>query len=293
MEQEPKQSDPRKLDVDHGQRDCRVMQYRDGGLTERADFLAVEEPMEIRCVFGPDEKRTGKSLSITMRTPGNDYELAAGFLLTEGIVQNADQIQSFEHVGPADSMGLQNTIRVYLKPDVEIDYQLLQRHFYTTSSCGVCGKASLDAINVQGVNAVEHSSEQIGAALICGLPDKLREAQTLFESTGGIHAAGLFDFQGNLISMREDVGRHNAMDKLIGDQLLLGQEKLSDRIIVVSGRASFELLQKALVPEVPVLVAVGAPSSLAVDLAERFNMTLIGFTSSDRFNIYAGASRIR
>jgi FdhD protein len=258
------------------------------------DSLAVEEPMEIRIVFGPPEKRTERSLSITMRTPDHDEELAAGFLLTEGILARRDQIDRFEFCGPvAKGRRLPNIIRVYLSSDVTVAMERLQRHFYTTSSCGICGKASLEALYAQGLQAIQPTKFTVSAATIYSLPGLLRSSQSVFDRTGGIHAAALVTAEGRLVSLREDVGRHNAMDKLIGRQWLDGKVPLHDQIVVVSGRASFELMQKALMASIPMLVAVGAPSSLAVDLAEQFNMTLVGFTSPQRFNIYAGAARIQ
>ena len=249
--------------------------------------------MEIRIVFGPVEKRRSKSLSITMRTPGNDFELAAGFLFTEGVVTERSQIARFEFCGPvAEGRSEGNIVSVELTSDVEINVSKLQRHFYTTSSCGICGKASLEAIQAQGLTPIESNHETVKAAIIHSLPARLRSSQEVFDRTGGLHAAGLFDLQGELISIREDVGRHNALDKLIGEQLLAGGLPLAERMIVVSGRTSFELLQKGLTAAVPLMVAVGAPSSLAVELATEFNLTLIGFTSASRFNIYSAGQRV-
>ena len=263
------------------------------GIESRQDVVAVEEPMEIRIVFGPEEKRKGKSLSITMRTPGNDFELAAGFLFTEGIITDRKQLGGFEFCGPvAEGRSQGNIVRVELTAEVAVDIGKLQRHFYTTSSCGVCGKASLDALDAQGLTPIEANGASVTAAIIHGLPERLRSSQHVFDRTGGLHAAGLFDVSGELISIREDVGRHNALDKLIGEQLLADALPLTERIIVVSGRASFELLQKALTAGVSIMVAVGAPSSLAVQLANEFNLTLIGFTSESRFNIYSAGQRV-
>jgi FdhD protein len=240
------------------------------------DLLAVEEPLEIRL--------GDKTISITMRTPGYDPELAAGFLFTEGILNGRHQIRDIKHS--------KNSIAVQLKPDVEVDFERLQRNFYTTSSCGVCGKASIEALRIQGCPVLPRSSATLDATLIHRLPQAQRDEQAVFQRTGGLHAAALFDFQGNLILLREDVGRHNAVDKLIGAQMLAGRTPLSDTLLLVSGRASFELTQKALMAGIPILAAVGAPSSLAVETAQRFNMTLLGFVRDGRFNIYSGASRI-
>ncbi|HWY47237.1 MAG TPA: formate dehydrogenase accessory sulfurtransferase FdhD [Bryobacteraceae bacterium] len=241
------------------------------------DLLAVEEPLEIRL--------GDKTISITMRTPGHDAELAAGFLFTEGILDGPLQILDIQHA--------KNSIAVQINPDVEVDFERLQRNFYTTSSCGVCGKASIEALRIQGCPVLPRSSTAIEAALIHRLPEAQRNEQAVFQRTGGLHAAALFDLKGNLILLREDVGRHNAVDKLIGAEMLAGRTPLSDTLLLVSGRASFELTQKALMAGIPILAAVGAPSSLAVETAQRFNMTLLGFVRDGRFNIYSGTERIQ
>ena len=260
--------------------------------TPKADAVAVEEPLEIRLVSGPEEKRKGKSLSITMRTPGDDFELAVGFLVSEAIVSAKKDVVSVEHVGEvAAGQGQPNRVRVELDSSVSFAPTKLNRHFYTTSSCGVCGKASLEALELQEFQPVE-STLQIAQTLVMQLPNKLRGKQTVFATTGGIHAAGLFTPEGELVTVREDVGRHNALDKLIGHQLLNDKFPLDDSMLVVSGRASFELLQKALSASIPIFVAVGAPSSLAIELAEKFSITLIGFASQNRFNIYSHPERI-
>jgi len=241
------------------------------------DLLAVEEPLEIRL--------GDKTISLTMRTPGHDPELAAGFLFTEGILDGPRQIRDIQHA--------KNSITVQLNPDVQVDFERLQRNFYTTSSCGVCGKASIEALRMQGCPVLPRSLAAVEAEVIHRLPQAQRDEQAVFQKTGGLHAAALFDFQGKLIILREDVGRHNAVDKLIGARMLAGHTPLSDTLLLVSGRASFELTQKALMAGIPILAAVGAPSSLAVETAQRFNMTLLGFVRDGRFNIYSGAERIR
>jgi len=263
------------------------------------DSVAVESPLEIRIVFGPTSQRKDRSLSITMRTPGHDFELAAGFLLSEGIIQSGDDIDSFEFCGPvADGESTSNQLRVNLPPSVEIDMSKLQRHFYTTSSCGVCGKASLDAIEAQNISPIINEELFASTSLVRGLPDLLRQQQNIFVSTGGLHAAGLFSTGGKLMDLREDVGRHNAVDKLIGKQLIdsasqgQGSGAMINSILVVSGRASFELVQKAVVAQIPMMIAVGAPSSLAVELAKRFGLTLVGFNTGAKFNVYSGGERI-
>lgn len=233
-----------------------------------------------------------------MRTPGSDFELAAGFMLSENIVNQPKQLVSFEHVGPVPEAGEHgNTLSVELGFDVPVEIEKLQRHFYTTSSCGICGKASLEAVRNQGIEALDDLLI-VDKDIIFGLPDQLRGQQNVFEKTGGLHAAGLANADGEIVAIREDVGRHNAVDKLIGSQMLNARDADADfplfgKIMVVSGRASFELMQKTLMAKIPMLVAVGAPSSLAVELADEFNMTLVGFTSRERFNIYAGKERIQ
>lgn len=249
------------------------------------DLVAVEEPLEIRIGDRP--------ISITMRTPGNDNELAAGFLFSEGIVRNRTDIKAIRR-GESNGNPRQaaNSVIVDLDPAVPIELDRLQRHFYTTSSCGVCGKASIEALEVQGCPIAPRGRPSISASVISGLPAALRESQPVFERTGGLHAAALFDASGTLLSVREDVGRHNAVDKLIGAEFLESRTPLHDRIALVSGRTSFELVQKCVVAGIPILAAVGAPSSLAVEAARRFGMTLIGFVRGARFNIYADCERI-
>ena len=258
----------------------------------RADQLAVEEPLEIRLAFGPIGKREEQSISITMRTPGHDAELAAGFLFGEGIVAASRDIESIRHSGPPSEFGGFNAVCIALQADVPVDLDRLQRHFYTTSSCGVCGKSSLDALEVKAAPLAAADRFRVAATAIHELPKKLRESQAVFDRTGGLHAAARFDRDGRIVEVREDVGRHNAVDKLVGSQLLAGQIPIADHGLLVSGRASFELMQKAIVAGIPLLAAVGAPSSLAVELARRFGATLIGFLRDGRFNIYSGDERI-
>ena len=257
------------------------------------DWLAIEEPMEIRLGFGPAERRETRSLSITMRTPGHDFELAAGFLHTEAVIRSHDEIERIEFCGPAVApRTASNIVRVELSADVEVRLKSLERNFYTTSSCGICGKASLDAVEVEGIPPLPRVGVTLTHSTLPQLPERLRKSQPSFERTGGIHAAALVDASGSLHAVREDVGRHNAVDKLIGYQLLQRDLPLHRFAMLVSGRASFEILQKALVAGIPMIVAVGAPSSLAVDLANRFGMTLVGFTSAHRYNVYSGVERI-
>jgi len=258
-----------------------------GDLRESAaDRVAIEEPLEIRLGYEIGGERHTASISITMRTPGDDEDLALGFLFTEGIVRSMDDIAFAK---PCDG---DNTVRVELESDVEVDLERLERHFYTTSSCGVCGKTSLDALRVQGVAPLANHDALFAHSAVVNVPDRLRAAQQTFDETGGLHAAAAFDSQGELIVVREDVGRHNAVDKVVGNLLSSGKLPASELGLMVSGRASFELMQKALVAGMPLLAAVSAPSSLAVELAREFNVTLIGFLRGDNFNIYAGEERI-
>lgn len=278
-------------------RTTEIMRFSDGKSQRIEDRVAAEEPLEIRIVFGPAEKRKSKSLSITMRTPGHDFELAVGFLLSENVIQSANQIESMRHVGPtprSENDGHGNTLEVELAASVDFSPAQLQRHFYMTSSCGVCGKASIEAVMEQGFEAIQIKTI-VAAGTITSLPESLRKKQEVFDSTGGLHAAGLFTEDGEMIVLREDVGRHNAVDKLVGSQLMAANltPESKGKILLVSGRASFELVQKALTASFEMLVAVGAPSSLAVELAASFNLTLIGFASTKRFNVYSGFERVR
>ncbi len=270
-----------------------VERVSESGTHRAEDVLAVEEPLEIRLIYHDGFSPVQKSISITMRTPGHDFDLACGFLLSEGIVRGREQIASVRHLGqPEQELQLRNVVRVELRPGIDVDLERLERHFYTTSSCGVCGKTSLAAIEATGLEPLVGAGPQIACDVLYRLPATLRRAQNVFEQTGGLHAAALFDPPGQLVAVREDVGRHNAVDKVIGSELLAGRLPLAERILLVSGRASFELVQKALAAGIPILAAVGAPSSLAVELAQRNRMTLIGFLRNGRFNIYCGAARI-
>jgi len=277
-----------------------------GGISRQVmDSLAIEEPLEIQLNHGPSDARETRSISVTMRTPGNDFDLAAGFLMTEGVIQDANDIEQITYAGQAFSEGTQspqamdtlklgskqNTVRVDLAAEVSVHVGSLQRNFYTTSSCGICGKASLLALRTVCPPRATNNFE-VNAELLHSLPERLRASQGVFDRTGGLHGAGLFDSAGNLLSLREDVGRHNAVDKLIGSEFLADRTPLRDRLLLLSGRASFELLQKALMGGLPMVVAVGAPSSLAVQVAKEFDITLVGFLREDHFNIYHGRERI-
>jgi FdhD protein len=263
---------------------CRISAL---GAAVQSDVLAVEEPLEIRLGCDVGGRRVHRAVSVTMRTPGHDLELAVGFLFTEGVIVAREQVKAVRACGTG------NVARVDLQPGVAVDLARLERHFYTSSSCGVCGKASLEAVRLCSRTRLPEGQPVVDAAVIHPLPEALRTAQAVFDRTGGLHAAALFDTRGNLLCLREDVGRHNALDKLIGAQFLADRTPLSESVLLVSGRASFELVQKAAVAGIPILAAVGAPSSLAVSLARDQGMTVLGFVRQGRFNIYTGAERIR
>jgi FdhD protein len=267
----------------------RVRVVEEGRARVRPDALATEEPMEIRLISG-DARQT---VAVTMRTPGADFELAAGFLYGEGIVSSPEDISRISYCVDSDLDAEQqyNIVNVELRSGHSYDLRPLERHFYTTSACGVCGKASLEQLELRGCPVIPPGPE-ITPETIYALPTKLREAQGLFDLTGGLHAAALFDEKGELVALREDVGRHNAIDKLVGWALLEGRLPLSNHVVMVSGRSSFEILQKCLTAGVPVVCAISAPSSLAVDVARRFGMTLIGFLRGNRFNVYSGPERV-
>jgi FdhD protein len=268
----------------------RVRVVEDGRVRVRPDTLATEEPMEIRLLAG----QTTQTVAVTMRTPGADFELAAGFLYGEGIIDSPDDVQKISYCidSDLDTEQRYNIVNVELRGGHEFDLRPLERHFYTTSACGVCGKASLEQLELRGC-PVMTAGPEVSAEVINTLPEKLREAQGLFDATGGLHAAALFDDKGELIALREDVGRHNATDKLVGWALLEGRLPLTDHIVMVSGRSSFEILQKSLAAGAPVVCAISAPSSLAVDVAKQFGMTLVGFLRGGRFNVYSGSERIK
>ena len=265
----------------------RVRVVEDGRARVRPDVLATEEPMEIRLISG-DRKQT---VAVTMRTPGADFELAAGFLYGEGIVSSREEIKKISYCVEVDAEQQYNIVNVELYKGHEYDLRPLERHFYTSSACGVCGKESLEQLEIRGCSALPPGLE-VDADVITALPEKLREGQGLFDSTGGLHAAALFDGKGNLLALREDVGRHNATDKLIGWALMQGKLPLHEHLVQVSGRSSFEILQKCLTAGVPIVCAISAPSSLAVDVAREFGMTLVGFMRGKRFNVYAGFDRV-
>jgi FdhD protein len=282
----------------NGKVKARILHVDRGQLSRRTDALAVEEPLEILLRAGDVQK----TLAITMRTPGHDYELAAGFLYGEGVIGHkaeidhmiycvADSAQRSARRGDRLERQEYNLLRVQLARQSLPDLAQLDRHFFTNSACGVCGRTMLDTLEERALPPLA-SDFQVPAELLTQLPPRLRAAQTLFDATGGLHAAALFDAEGKLLALREDVGRHNALDKLVGWGLLNNRLPFAQHIILVSGRASYELLQKCRAAGGPILCAVSAPSSLAVDLANRFDMTLVAFLRGERFNIYAGAGRI-
>ncbi|CAG7653171.1 formate dehydrogenase accessory sulfurtransferase FdhD [Actinacidiphila bryophytorum] len=265
----------------------RVLRIRGGAADHRADTLVAEEPLEIRL--------NGRPLAVTMRTPGDDFALATGFLVSEGVLAAADEVANVVYCAgaTADGANTYNVVDVTLARGAQVPDISLERNVYTSSSCGVCGKASLDAVRTTSRLPIAGDAlPRLTPGLLAGLPERLREGQAVFDRTGGLHAAGLFSADGELLDLREDVGRHNAVDKLVGRALREGRLPLADRILMVSGRASFELAQKAVMAGIPVLAAVSAPSSLAVDLARESGLTLVGFLRGDSMNVYAGEERV-
>ncbi|MFD0900543.1 formate dehydrogenase accessory sulfurtransferase FdhD [Actinomadura sediminis] len=259
-----------------------ILRLSTGGTrARRPDTLAVEEPLEIRVA--------GRPLTVTMRTPGHDFDLVAGFLAAEGVIADAADLAAMRYCADTEE---QNVLDVALAPGVPEPDASMTRAFTTTSACGVCGKASIEALRADRPYDVAADPVRLTAATLAALPDRLRAAQRAFDRTGGLHAAGLFDAAGGLLAVREDVGRHNAVDKVIGWALRRAELPLAGRVLMVSGRASFELTQKAMTAGIPVLAAVSAPSSLAADLAEDAGMTLVGFLRGETMNVYTGAGRV-
>ena len=290
------------FDEEHSTATVSTIRIGDRGAESFTDLLAVEEPLELRIAYGPLAARHLKSITVTMRTPGNDAELAVGFLLTEGVLDDSsqilrvgglreEQIAGDEPNGTLPASTRANSILIELQPDVELRLATLERNFYTTSSCGICGKASLLALRTV-CPPRRHNGFTMSAEAIYSLPESLRAAQQVFDATGGLHGAALFTSGGELLMLREDIGRHNAVDKLIGAQALIDAIPLRDKMLMLSGRASFELLQKAVMAGIPMVASVGAPSSLAVQVARAFDITLVGFLRDRRFNIYHGRERI-
>ena len=265
----------------------RVLRIRDGVFSYRPDTLAAEEPMEIRV--------GGRPLKVTMRTPGDDFDLAVGFLVSEGVVHDVDDVVGIRYCAgaTADGANTYNVVDVQLAPGVPAPDASLERNFYTTSSCGLCGKASLEAVYTSAAWSVVEDPLIIAAETLTTFPDALRAAQRVFDTTGGLHAAGLFTADGALRCLREDVGRHNAVDKMVGHAVRSGRLPLRETVLMVSGRASFELVQKAIMAGIPMLAAVSAPSSLAVDLAAESGLTLVGFLRGTSMNVYTGTERLK
>jgi len=263
-----------------------VLRIREGVVDRRADTLAAEEPMEIRV--------GGRALAVTMRTPGDDFDLAIGFLASEGVVSSAAEVASARYCAGATEEGVNtyNVVDLALAPGVTPPDSSVERAFYTTSSCGLCGKASLDAVRTKARWPVGEDDLTVTPELLAQLPERLRRAQQVFDRTGGLHAAGLFSGAGELLHLAEDVGRHNAVDKVVGHAVRADLLPLRGTVLMVSGRASFELVQKAVMAGIPMLAAVSAPSSLAVDLAEEYGVTLVGFLRGESMNVYTGAQRV-
>lgn len=269
-----------------------VREYRVGGdVTEKVDYVVTEEPLEIRVVHWDSGRLVTSRVTVTMRTPGYDFELAVGFLHSEGVIRSARDVASVSYCTDPNEPQRFNIVNVQLEPNVAVDAESLSRLVFTSSACGVCGVASLEY--VQKLCAVRPVGDfVIGREVLASLPSKLRGAQRFFTRTGGLHASALIDVDGSLLYVREDVGRHNAMDKLVGHLLLEGRLPASNKIVLVSGRAGFELVQKAVLAGIPMLAAVGAPSSLAVELAEKYGVTLVGFLRENKFNVYSSPERI-
>ena len=257
------------------------------------DLVAVEEPLEIIVEYGPQDQRLSEKLAVTMRTPGSDLELVAGFLAAEKIINNPDDVLNIRHCQGQEQQGLGNTVKVQLHPNTPFDMEHNLRHFYINSSCGVCGKASVDSVMDSGNDMSYGKGPMVSSETVKSLPDKLRVNQLVFDHTGGLHAACIFDNKGLALVWREDVGRHNAVDKVLGATFMSNKWPLDNHILLVSGRVSFELVQKAIRSGVRFMASIGAPSSLAVALAKKANITLLGFVSKQRFNIYHGSHRVK
>ena len=269
----------------------RIGEVRAAQLQERDDEIATEEPLEIRVVSGDARDPGPHPIAVTMRTPGNDFELAAGFLLSEGLLHDREEIAQIAYCADTTQHQQYNQVNVHLRRGVTFDFDRFRRNVFTSSSCGICGKAVLDQVRT-AVGRAPVGRFRLASSLLESLPNRTRPEQKLFDRTGGLHASALFDSTGELLVLREDVGRHNALDKVVGHQLLAGRLPASDSVLLVSGRASFELVQKAAVAGIPFLAAIGAPSTLAVELARDQGMTLVGFLREGRYNVYAGPNRL-
>ena len=271
----------------------KITKFTKGKLENIEDLISIEEPLEISLKFQDKEKWITKTLSITMRTPGHDQDLVRGFLFSEQIIQNIKDIENIESFGEkVGQYNIQNKILVTLNNSQNVNISKIKRDFLTNSSCGVCGKSSLDALEIIKKDKTPKSNPKLSKETIINSPSILRKNQSEFAKTGGIHASGLFSSDGNLVSLREDVGRHNALDKMIGDSLLNNYFRPNDQFITCSGRLNFELVQKVLMTNIGLMIGVGAPTSLAIDLANRFDMTLVGFVKEDSFNIYTNNQKV-
>ena len=271
----------------------KITKFTKGKLENIEDLISIEEPLEISLKFKDKDKWITKSLSITMRTPGHDEDLVRGFLFNEQIIQNLKDIENIKSFGnKIGQYNIQNKILVILNNSENVNISKIKRDFLTNSSCGVCGKSSLDALEIIKKDKTPKSNPKLSKEIIINSPSILRKNQSEFAKTGGIHASGIFSSGGNLISLREDVGRHNALDKLIGDSLLNNHLQPNDQFITCSGRLNFELVQKVLMTNIGIMIGVGAPTSLAIDLANRFDMTLVGFVKEDSFNIYTNNQKV-
>ena len=271
----------------------KVLKYSSKKFEDINDLISIEEPLEISLKYKKQDKWINQTLSITMRTPGNDEDLVRGFLFNEQIVKSINDIESIEAYGnKVGQYKIQNKILATLNNSKNVNISKIKRDFLTNSSCGVCGKSSLDALEIIKKNKTPKSNPKLSKEIIINSPSILRKNQSEFAKTGGIHASGIFSSGGNLISLREDVGRHNALDKLIGDSLLNNHLQPNDQFITCSGRLNFELVQKVLMTNIGIMIGVGAPTSLAIDLANRFDMTLIGFVKENSFNIYTNNQKV-
>ena len=271
----------------------KIVKFRENKFENVDDFISIEEPLEISIRYKEHDKWIKNSLSITMRTPGHDQDLVRGFLFNEQIIQGLNDIETIESFGEkVGQYNIQNKILVTLNNSKNVNISKIKRDFLTNSSCGVCGKSSLDALEILKKEKTSKSSPKLSKEVLINSPSMLRENQSEFAKTGGIHASGLFSSNGNLISLREDVGRHNALDKLIGNSLISKNLQPNDQFITCSGRLNFELVQKVLMTNIGLMIGVGAPTSLAIDLANKFDMTLVGFVKEDSFNVYTNKQKV-
>ena len=271
----------------------KIVKFRENKFENVDDFISIEEPLEISIKYKEHDKWIKNSLSITMRTPGHDEDLVRGFLFNEQIIQSMNDIETIESFGEkVGQYNIQNKILVTLNNSKNVNISKIKRDFLTNSSCGVCGKSSLDALEILKKEKTSKSSPKLSKEVLINSPSMLRENQSEFAKTGGIHASGLFSSNGNLISLREDVGRHNALDKLIGNSLISKNLQPNDQFITCSGRLNFELVQKVLMTNIGLMIGVGAPTSLAIDLANKFDMTLVGFVKEDSFNVYTNKQKV-